>query len=120
MPTPHSGDPSAPEVAIDENRCTSCLIAYDGVKTTAFEATRPLRDDDPATWRAAVGRCLEPGPGMRLPTLLGDTLPTDPDASPIFADLRNLAPPLVQTGENQAMLSSGIELARGKLSERSR
>ena len=42
------------------------LIAYDGADATAFEATRHLRDDDLATWRAAISRYLEPRPGARL------------------------------------------------------
>ncbi|RAO42204.1 class I SAM-dependent methyltransferase [Micromonospora saelicesensis] len=42
------------------------LIAYNTVDATAFEATRHLRDDDLATWRAAIGRYFEPRAGMRL------------------------------------------------------
>lgn len=42
---------------------------------------------------------------------LGDTLATDPDASPVFADVRGLAPVLVQVGENEVMLSDAIRLA---------
>ncbi|GAA0451765.1 methyltransferase type 11 [Actinoplanes capillaceus] len=42
------------------------LIAYDGVDAAAFEATRHLRDDDLATWRAEIGRYFEPRAGMRL------------------------------------------------------
>ncbi|WP_079035694.1 alpha/beta hydrolase [Streptomyces albus] len=44
-------------------------------------------------------------------TFLGDALPTDPDASPVFADVRGLAPTLIQMGENEVMLSGGITLA---------
>ncbi|QRK09643.1 alpha/beta hydrolase [Archangium violaceum] len=42
---------------------------------------------------------------------LGDTLPTAPDASPVFADVRGLSPILVQIGENEVMLSDAIRLA---------
>ncbi|MFI1119857.1 alpha/beta hydrolase [Streptomyces hygroscopicus] len=49
-------------------------------------------------------------------TFLGNALPTDPDASPVFADVRGLAPTLIQMGENEVMLSSGITLA-GRLAE---
>lgn len=42
---------------------------------------------------------------------LGDTLPSDPDASPVFADVRNLPPILIQIGENEVMLSDAIRLA---------
>jgi monoterpene epsilon-lactone hydrolase len=44
-------------------------------------------------------------------TFLGNALATDPDASPIYADLRGLAPVLVQIGENEVMLSGAITLA---------
>ncbi|KAA0015308.1 alpha/beta hydrolase [Salinicola corii] len=42
---------------------------------------------------------------------LAGTLPTDPDASPVFADVRNLSPTLIQIGENEVMLSDAIRLA---------
>jgi epsilon-lactone hydrolase len=44
-------------------------------------------------------------------TFLGDALPTDPDASPVFADVRGLSPVLIQIGENEVMLSDAIRLA---------
>lgn len=44
-------------------------------------------------------------------TFLGNTLPTDPDASPVFADVRGLSPTLIQIGENEVMLSDAIRLA---------
>ena len=47
---------------------------------------------------------------------LGGALPTDPDASPVFADVRGLPPILVQVGENEVMLSDAIRLA-GHLGE---
>lgn len=47
---------------------------------------------------------------------LGGVLPTDPDASPVFADVRGLPPILVQIGENEVMLSDAIRLA-GHLGE---
>ncbi|WP_412753070.1 class I SAM-dependent methyltransferase [Krasilnikovia sp. M28-CT-15] len=42
------------------------LIAYDSVDAAAFEATRHLRDDDLALWRAAISRYFEPRSGARL------------------------------------------------------
>ncbi|GIF15792.1 class I SAM-dependent methyltransferase [Actinoplanes teichomyceticus] len=42
------------------------LIAYDDMDAAAFAETRHLRDDDLATWRAAIGRYFRPRPGMRL------------------------------------------------------
>ncbi|GGQ48579.1 class I SAM-dependent methyltransferase [Couchioplanes azureus] len=42
------------------------LIAYDSTDAAAFEATRHLSDDALAAWRAAIGRHLDPRPGMRL------------------------------------------------------
>jgi SAM-dependent methyltransferase len=42
------------------------LIAYDSVQAAAFGATRHLRDDALATWRAAIGRYFEPRAGMRI------------------------------------------------------
>lgn len=44
-------------------------------------------------------------------TFLGDELPTHPDASPIYADVRGLSPTLIQMGENEVMLDGGITLA---------
>ncbi|MFJ6076652.1 alpha/beta hydrolase [Streptomyces sp. NPDC093065] len=49
-------------------------------------------------------------------TFLGDALPTDPDASPVYAEVRGLAPTLIQMGENEVMLSGAITLA-GRLAE---
>ncbi|MDP3747396.1 MAG: alpha/beta hydrolase [Phenylobacterium sp.] len=42
---------------------------------------------------------------------LGGTLPNDPDASPVFADVRGLPPILVQVGESEVMLSDAMRLA---------
>ncbi|KAB2681015.1 MULTISPECIES: alpha/beta hydrolase [Brucella/Ochrobactrum group] len=42
---------------------------------------------------------------------LAGELPTHPDASPVFADLHDLAPVLIQIGENEVMLSDAIRLA---------
>lgn len=51
---------------------------------------------------------------------LGDALPTDPDASPIFADMQGLSPVLIQMGENEVMLSGGITLAERLAEQRVR
>ncbi|WP_338037705.1 alpha/beta hydrolase [Lonsdalea iberica] len=42
---------------------------------------------------------------------LAGELPTHPDASPIFADVRGLAPTWIQIGENEVMLSGATRLA---------
>lgn len=42
---------------------------------------------------------------------LAGELPTHPDASPVFADVHDLAPVLIQIGENEVMLSDAIRLA---------
>tara|TARA_R110000782_G_scaffold143395_1_gene236095 strand:- start:2980 stop:3900 length:921 start_codon:yes stop_codon:yes gene_type:complete len=42
---------------------------------------------------------------------LGTTRPNDPEASPVFADVRGLPPILVQIGESEVMLSDAIRLA---------
>ena len=42
---------------------------------------------------------------------LGGALPNNPDASPVFADVRGLPPILVQIGENEVMLSDAMRLA---------
>ncbi|WP_034943295.1 alpha/beta hydrolase [Erwinia oleae] len=42
---------------------------------------------------------------------LAGELPTHPDASPVFADVRGLAPTLIQIGENEVMLSGAMQLA---------
>ena len=44
-------------------------------------------------------------------TFLAGELPTHPDASPVFADVNDLAPILIQIGENEVMLSDAIRLA---------
>lgn len=44
-------------------------------------------------------------------TFLGNELATHPDASPVYADVRGLAPILIQMGENEVMLDGGIALA---------
>lgn len=43
--------------------------------------------------------------------VLQGQLPNDPEASPVFADVRGLPPILVQVGENEVMLSDVIRLA---------
>lgn len=51
---------------------------------------------------------------------LGDRLRGDPDASPVFADVRGLPPIMVQVGENEVMLSDAIRLAEHLASNRVR
>ena len=48
---------------------------------------------------------------MLAKTFLNGALPNDPDASPIFADVRGLPPIMVQIGENELMLSDAIRLS---------
>ena len=42
---------------------------------------------------------------------LGTALPSDPDVSPVFADVRGLPPIMVQVGENEVMMTDAIRLA---------
>lgn len=42
---------------------------------------------------------------------LGDQLATDPDASPVYADVRGLPPIMIQTGENEVMMADAVDLA---------
>ena len=51
---------------------------------------------------------------------MGNTLATDPDVSPIFAELRGLSPTLILMGENEVMLSGGITLAERLAEQRVR
>lgn len=44
-------------------------------------------------------------------TFLDGILPTDADASPVFADVRGLSPTMILIGENEVMLSDAIRLA---------
>jgi monoterpene epsilon-lactone hydrolase len=55
--------------------------------------------------------CSRQGLTLMARTFLGNALPTDPDASPINADVRGLSPVLIQIGENEVMLSDAIRLA---------
>jgi acetyl esterase/lipase len=45
-------------------------------------------------------------------TFLNGTHPSDPDASPLFADVRNLSSTFILIGENEVMLSSVVNLVR--------
>lgn len=51
---------------------------------------------------------------------LAGELATHPDASPVHADVRGLAPILIQMGENEVMLSGGIALAERLAEQRVR
>lgn len=55
--------------------------------------------------------CSVQGLGRVARLFLADELATHPDASPVQADVRRLSPILIQTGENEVMLSDGIALA---------
>lgn len=53
-------------------------------------------------------------------TFLGEELTSHPDASPVHADVRGLAPILIQMGENEVVLSGGIALAEHLAEQRVR
>lgn len=55
--------------------------------------------------------CTREALALMARSALGSTLPNDPDASPVFADVRGLPPILVQIGESEVMLSDAIRLA---------
>ncbi|MFJ6835469.1 alpha/beta hydrolase [Streptomyces sp. NPDC091209] len=48
---------------------------------------------------------------VRAADYLGDTDPTDELASPVFADLRGLAPLLIQAGSHEVLLDDAVRLA---------
>jgi len=48
---------------------------------------------------------------MLAKAFLGDALKNDPDASPVFADVRGLPPILIHIGEREVMLSDAMRLA---------
>ena len=47
----------------------------------------------------------------RIPDYVGEGNPADPLISPIFADLRNLPPLLIQVGSHEILLSDALRLA---------
>lgn len=51
------------------------------------------------------------GLNLMARAFLGDALKNDPDASPVFADVRGLPPILIQIGEREVMLSDAMRLA---------
>ena len=51
------------------------------------------------------------GLNLLAQAFLGNTLKNDPDASPVFADVRGLPPILIQIGEREIMLSDAMRLA---------
>lgn len=51
---------------------------------------------------------------------LGNALASDPDVSPVHADVRGLAPILIQAGENEVMLSGAMRLAEHLAEQRVR
>ncbi|KPI24488.1 hypothetical protein OK074_6985 [Actinobacteria bacterium OK074] len=67
---------------------------------------------DSMTGKAAVDPSLTPeGLRRRARDYLGDTAPTTPSASPVFADLTGLAPLLVQVGSHEILLDDAVRLA---------
>jgi acetyl esterase/lipase len=51
------------------------------------------------------------GLNLMARAFLQGALPNDPDASPVFADVRGLPPILIQIGESEVMLSDALRLA---------
>lgn len=83
---------------------------------TAAVAISPWADLTHAGESASVRDGLDPLCSVEFlnrlaRTFLDGELPTHPDASPIFADVRGLAPTLIQIGENEIMLSGATRLA---------
>ena len=58
---------------------------------------------------------LDPPSGPHDPYYIGNTDPTNPVLSPIYADLRGLPPALFVTGERDALMSGTINLHRAFL-----
>jgi acetyl esterase/lipase len=62
--------------------------------------------------RAAIDPILTPvGLRLRVPDYVGGADASDPEISPIFADLSGLPPLLIQVGSNEILLSDAIRLA---------
>ncbi|HEV7525720.1 MAG TPA: alpha/beta hydrolase [Acidimicrobiia bacterium] len=62
--------------------------------------------------RAASDPILTPeGLRLRVPDYVGSADASDPEISPIFADLSGLPPLLIQVGSNEILLSDAIRLA---------
>jgi monoterpene epsilon-lactone hydrolase len=62
--------------------------------------------------RAADDPILTPdGLRLRVPDYVGNADASDPQISPIFADLRGLPPLLIQVGSNEILLSDAVRLA---------
>ena len=56
-------------------------------------------------------QCNRVGLDLVAKNFLGNSAANDPDASPVFADVRGLPPILVQIGESEVLLSDAIRLA---------
>lgn len=76
----------------------------------------------PITDLARTGASMRPDTGIEKATdglrseavrktYLGDTAPTDPDASPLYADLTGFPPLLLQVGSREALLDDTLRLA---------
>jgi acetyl esterase/lipase len=67
---------------------------------------------DSAVTKAAVDASLTPeGLRTRARDYLGDTDPTTPHASPVFADLTGLAPLFIQVGSYEILMDDAVRLA---------
>lgn len=55
--------------------------------------------------------CTRDALNLLAKTFLDDTLPNHPLASPVFADVTDLPPIMIQIGENEVMLSDAMRLA---------
>ena len=55
--------------------------------------------------------CTREALNVQAKAFLGDTLPNHPMASPVFADVTDLPPIMIQIGENEVMLSDAMRLA---------
>jgi acetyl esterase/lipase len=67
---------------------------------------------DSAKSKADVDASLTPeGLRARAHDYLGDTDPTNPYASPVFAELTGLAPLFIQVGSNEILLDDAVRLA---------
>jgi monoterpene epsilon-lactone hydrolase len=71
--------------------------------TGSGESMRTLVDEDPFITRALFQECVD--------LYLGGHDPSDPRASPLHAEHRDLPPTLIQAGANEALLSDATQLA---------
>ncbi len=73
------------------------------------------RGDSRALFSVNGFQGFQPGSGVSLPEYVGDTDPTEPTLSPIYADLSGFPPTLCMTGTRDLLLSGTADFHRALL-----